>query len=325
MKRHAITLLLSTALLTNMSACTIVPDDTDGNKTPTDVNLSESIVGDTDEPVTDTVTEENRPADDESGYLGLSSSGPFSCNGKSSSDEVRLLYDKENPTVCRYFYIRTWEEYCVLNQEPVIRSGQYCAAVYENKAWLVFFEENGMLTIHLFQKGSPHYTTVQKSVEPDYFENIFCYFLNENVGYLFGIGERIGGYDSGYVLDLLLKTEDGGQTWEQTAVQESPVVSWHEPVEFVKMLDEQVGILSGRCFADDFNFCERTFITTDAGVTWSSLPRIPEFDAGYSEVHLEDLRREAGRYVLTVRYGGNEYRFFSFYSTDLKSWTKLES
>lgn len=316
MKRRAIALLLSVAFLAGMSACATAPGRADADKPAADAGG----------PAPDTAATETGSADGEAGHPGLVlSKGLYSCNGKTGSGEVRLLYNEEDPTGCEYFYIRAWEEYHLLNQEPGDLSGQlFCAAVLENKAWLVSYEDSGLLTVRLFQKGSPDYTTVQTSVEPGYLEDIFCYFLSEEVGYLFGIGERIGGYDSGFVLDVLLKTADGGRTWEQTAVQRSPVVNWHESVEFVKMLDEHVGILSGRCFANDFNFCERTFVTTDGGMTWSCLPRIPEFDEGYPEVHLEDLRREGGRYVLTVRYGAIEYHFLSFYSTDLQAWTKLE-
>ena len=336
MKRRAITLLLSTALLTNMSACTIVPDDTDGNKAPTDVNLSESIVGDTEEPIIiateDEETEENIPVDDESDDSNFVFRPLCSYNGRvtpNGVDEV-YLYEWESQTNCRYFYIKAWDEYHLLNQEPVNWDTTYSAAVYENKAWLVSFEESGILTIRLFQKGNPQYTIIKKNVGPDYFVDILCYFFNEDIGYLFCFGEYFGVSEIGFRLDLLLKTENGGQTWEQVKVQKSPLVNWHEPVDFVKMLDENVGIVSGRYWADDYSFFKRTFITTDGGVTWDSLPQIPELIdpyTGYPGLQLEDLKQDTEGYVLIIRYrySKDEFRFLNYYSTDLKSWTKLES
>ncbi len=142
-------------------------------------------------------------------------------------------------------------------------------------------------------------------------------------------------------LMYLLKSFDGGKMWYFQDIQRYPSMYWREEVICAKMLDESVGIISGRLHATDNNFSERTYITTNGGRDWTQivLPATPpylneESDllSNYLDGEAYDLTQENGVYYLHVRatyYNpdlDSGYRIHIRYSsTDLVNWTFAET
>ena len=144
--------------------------------------------------------------------------------------------------------------------------------------------------------------------------------------YIFGTERR---------LICLLKSSDGGNTWDPQNIQSAPSMSWREHIVCAKMLDESVGIVSGRLHATDNNFSERTYITTNGGRDWTQivLPTIPPYLneesallSNYLDGEAYDLTYENGVYYLHVRVSAPEhYHYFCCSSTNLVNWTYVES
>lgn len=161
-------------------------------------------------------------------------------------------------------------------------------------------------------------------------------FISDTTGYFFQF--RFFGSENRLV--YLLKTKDGGKTWVAQDIQIPSSMGWREHVICAKMLDENVGLISGM-YGPSENFSDRTYITADGGKTWSKivLPKdapgiISERSndlATYSECEAYDLTHENGVYFLCVRDAyynpesdNSTYNYFRFSSTDLVSWTFVE-
>jgi hypothetical protein len=162
-------------------------------------------------------------------------------------------------------------------------------------------------------------------------------FISDTTGYFFQF--RFFGSENRLV--YLLKTKDGGKTWVAQDIQIPSSMGWREHVICAKMLDENVGLISGM-YGPSENFSDRTFITADGGKTWSKivLPKdapgiISERSndlATYSECEAYDLTHENGVYFLHVRdtyydpvLDDGVYEYCCYSSTDLINWTFVES
>ena len=132
-------------------------------------------------------------------------------------------------------------------------------------------------------------------------------------------------------LFYLLKSSNGGQTWYPQNVQSFPYMYWREHIICAKMLDESVVLISGRLFATDDNFSERTYITKNGGIDWTPivLPSTPPYlndeatlISNYLDGEAYDLTQENGVYYLHVRVSDLEnYHYLRYCSTDLENWT----
>jgi hypothetical protein len=145
-------------------------------------------------------------------------------------------------------------------------------------------------------------------------------FVNETVGYLFTFKETIEGGHSrgGLKLSNLFKTEDGGRTWTSVDVQNVPITNLREPVVYAKMINEDVGLIYGRFFAADYNFCERVLLTTDGGIHWFYITAALIDELAYAEV--TDFTLVNGIYTLEIKY---DYGYASYQSSDLKTWIRI--
>ena len=158
-------------------------------------------------------------------------------------------------------------------------------------------------------------------------------FINETTGYFFQF--KFFGPENRLV--YLLKTEDGGKTWAAQDIQIPTSMGWREHIVCAKMLDENVGLISG-LYGPDENFSNRTYITTDKGKTWTKIilpkdaPHVISKRSSDLATYLEgeayDLTQENGVYYLHVRATyydpdlNSGYRIHIRYSsTDLVNWT----
>lgn len=158
-----------------------------------------------------------------------------------------------------------------------------------------------------------------------------CYnFISETTGYFFQF--KFFGAENRLV--YLLKTEDGGKTWAAQDIQIPSSMGWREHIVCAKMLDENVGLISG-LYGPDENFSNRTYITTDKGKTWTKIilpkdaPHVISKRSSDLATYLEgeayDLTQENGVYYLHVRVSAPEhYHYLRYSSTDLVNWTFVE-
>lgn len=148
-------------------------------------------------------------------------------------------------------------------------------------------------------------------------------FINEQVGYTFV-------FDGAHFV-ALFKTTDGGKTWDQQEVDETPDHYWNEVISCAKMLDENIGCIFVAHRADDC-VSRRTHITTDGGKTWTQVilppdgpyvtkPDSNEFVTYAASTAAYDFFYEDGKYIICFAQKGYADIHFQYSSTDLKRWT----
>lgn len=106
----------------------------------------------------------------------------------------------------------------------------------------------------------------------------------------------------GSKLSNLFKTEDGGKTWDSIDVQNVSSISLRNHIYFAKMISEDAGLISGGIGPADYDFCERTLLTTDGGLNWVSvnIPELPQDDDLHWAV-VNDFSPVDSSYILTIR------------------------
>ncbi|MBQ9797915.1 MAG: hypothetical protein IJW50_09390 [Clostridia bacterium] len=146
-------------------------------------------------------------------------------------------------------------------------------------------------------------------------------------------------FKSGHYVELgaIFKTMDGGDTWIQQPFENAPSFPHREFVRCIKMLTENIGIISARpSYGDD---TVRAYITSDGGQTWSKLYLNFFAKAGtpietyelLQSLEIVDMEYSDGIYVLYVRgrirleNGNGIYRYLKYSSPNLKTWTFLKS
>ncbi|MBR2020335.1 MAG: hypothetical protein IKA05_08055 [Clostridia bacterium] len=181
------------------------------------------------------------------------------------------------------------------------------------------------ITVLGFEKGSQSETVVNLDVD-EFIYRVSGGFINENVGYLFAFKEVSEGPAGGSKLSNFFKTEDGGKTWDSINVQNVPSISLRNQIEFAKMVSEDVGLISGGSGPADYDFCERTLLTTDGGLNWVhvNIPELPqEDDLQWAKV--ADFTQVDGSYILTIRYGTPEGTHVDakYKLIDLNTWVRI--
>lgn len=318
MKKRLFAMLLSALLLANASACRYVPqseieepfENTDtikSNFEETDEKLTEndtteSNFEETDEKITESETNTET--------IPTTWEGTITCNGVYQNSAITYTVNQNNDFI---IHLADWNEDHLLTSFSAkdIRDSKYSAiAIGINRKRAFFlryrYYEN-KITVVSFEKGSTSETVVNLDVDEDVFK-ISGNFINENTGYIFTFKEVLEGHAvGGSKLSNLFKTEDGGRTWTSINVQNVPSISLRNYIRFAKMISEDVGLISGNIFADDYDFCERTLLTTDGGLNWVhvNIPEMPqEDDLQWAEV--SDFTQVDGSYILTIRYGTAE-------------------
>ena len=313
MKKEIAALLLASTLLTApLTACQKAPDG--GNEIDNTTN---------------TTTIETEEAE-----LKPARKSPDFYNGVWGNSDVTYTY---NQTGELSVYIADWDEdhlVTSLSDLDVSAVKYSLSAVGANneRAFLVlkqFYEPK--IAVVSFERGSQSETVVELDVDETMYEVegyiLSGTFISEKVGYLFVFTEVVGGHSRGSAkLSHLFKTEDGGKTWNSISVQNFPLLDLREHIIFAKMINENVGLISGDIFATDYNFCERTLLTTDGGLNWVhvNIPELPqEDDLHWAEV--TDFTSVDGAYILTIQYetpeGTDDYAKYKLLNTD--TWIRI--
>ena len=308
MKKRILAMLLSSFLMLNANACNGMSD----------AHTSEE--GGV--PTTSTTGKANAEAQ-------IVAEGSIPCNG---NDHTIVVYQiNENGEVT--LQIDAWnEEHLVVSVslasdteiEVFRRIGKAIAVSGEHAC--LFLKQSEKITVIRLEKGSSSETVTSLDAIEDMVGMAGC-FINESTGYFFAFKE-VSDYHArgGAKLSSLLITENGGNTWSSIDVQSVPSISLREYIMFAKMVSKDVGLISGSFFAADYDFCERTLLTTDGGHHWvnvSDLPQINELQLAI----VTDFAQVDNDYVLTVRYtaseASGEYGYAEYRLIDQSTWVRV--
>ena len=312
MKKRIAAMLLCGLLLTNVTACNEMSGNDDGGLT------SEETTNE----VMDE-TEQNNVLDNSVDILKKEET-----TGRNEIIEDLSLNELREQLGC-YVNNESTE-----NLKQLIQKGESKIQVeHDRNSSNVFY-----ITVH--QNETEYKTTVSLSngiKTPD----VYCGFTNEQNGYI--IIFHMEGYAVSPMDDIeiacVLKTFDGGKTWNTTEYQDFAVSNSREYITAACFFTEQIGFFTARyCNTDHFG--PRTYWTVDGGKTWTRMPRLDipdvlgpyglkgyDFSSEISDVELID-----GAYLITVRIcqgysckvDGKSGMYIQYFSTDLENWTLVK-
>ena len=210
----------------------------------------------------------------------------------------------------------------------------YDATIVGDKGFFVYHPDNNGTSIKIlsFIKGSDEIT--EQTItwdEPIYENQIFCNFINDEIGYIFVIEEGgHPGFASGAEkISKLYKTQDGGKTWTSIDCSNAPYTNLKECIILAKFATEDIGIIAGRHWANDYSFQKRTYITKDGGLTWIPVDlsdffeRNPDKDYGIQACDLQYIDSTYYLYVQAVHEETGKPRYV-FTSSDGIEWNYLK-
>ena len=311
MTKRILTVILSAFLVVTASACNDMSDDksADGESTFFECKVES-------EPIIEAEAQ-------------IVSTGSIPRNG---NDNDRMIYEVNqygNITL----QIEEWNEDHLVVEVPLSSDTEIEMFRYVEKAIAIndehaclFLKQQGKINVVKFEKGSQNETITSLDVGEDVIE-FYGNFTNGNIGYLFVYKEVSDGHARGGAkLSSLFVTEDGGNSWNLMDVQNVPSISLQEYIIFSKMISEDVGLISGNFFGADYNFCERTLLTTDGGLNWVNVADLPQInDLQWATV--ADFTRADDTYVLTIRYTASEanekYGYAEYKLIDLNTWVRI--
>lgn len=313
MKKRIFTIILAALLVLSASACNDADD-----------HISE----DGSSPANSYAEAESELEDDENDQIV--SDGTIICNG---NDNTRMVY-KINQNGELKLYIKDWNEKRVVSSLPFSDEAEIEKFLYKEKAIAVnsklaclFMRDSNGITVIRLEKGSQNETVTHLDVSEEDTE-ISGNFVNENVGFVFTFKEVSDSHASGgWKVSSLFVTKDGGNTWRVIGVQSAVSISLREHVIFSAMASEKVGLISGNYFGADYNFCERTILTTDGGLNWVKVAGLPEINELQWAI-ATDFKQTDDAYILTVRYTvseeNGELGYAEYKLTDLNTWTRIK-
>ena len=324
MKKRIFAMLLSALMVANISACNYVPeneiDGTFENIDTTESNFEE----------TEKTTESEENAD-----IKPPRKSPDFFNGVWNNFNATYTFNQNGEFSV---YIADWDENHLFTSfaDVDIAAAKYCTAAISvnNKRAFLILEQfyKPKITVVSFERGSQSEKVVEFDVDETMYE-VEGYilngnFINENTGYIFVFTEVVGGHSRGSSkLSNFFKTEDGGNTWQSIKVQNIPLLDLRNYIVYAKMISEDVGLVSGGIGPADYDFCERTLLTTDGGLNWVhvNIPELPqEDDLHWAEV--ADFSLVDENYVLTIRYETleTEYSYAKYKLIDQNTWIRID-
>ena len=261
------------------------------------------------------------------------SSSEGDCSGK-----VVCKYEYSKSGSMVYLQIDAWNQTLVLpfTYEHIveIKFASLTATIVGDKGFFIYRPGNDGTSIKIlsFTKGSDEITEQTITWDEAICQSdIFCNFINDEIGYIFVIEEGgHSGFAHGYQkISKLYKTQDGGKTWTSVNCDNAPYINLRECLILAKFATEDIGIIAGRHWASDYSFHERTYITKDGGLTWIPVDlrdffeRNPDKDWG---IQAYDLQYVDGVYYLYVQavHEGADKPCYLFTSSDGIGWNYLE-
>ena len=313
MKKRILAMLLSALMLISATACQTVPEN------EIDTPQNSSLVEEPNENLGDIESEYDLGTDP-------TWSGSLTYNGVHRDSEITYTFD---PNSGLSIHIADWNEdhlVTFLSDEDInaVKYSATAIGVNNERAFLLLKRSN-KITVVSFKKGSPNEMVINLNIDENVYR-ISGNFINENIGYIFAFAEVSGHHAKGSSkLSHLFKTEDGGNTWSAISVQSAPLISLSENVVFSKMISEDIGVISGRYWADDYDFCQRTLLTTNGGRNWECISTLPKIN-NLCSPEVIDFTKYEGSYILTVRHitSENGYEYAKYKSSDLNVWMHID-
>ena len=170
--------------------------------------------------------------------------------------------------------------------------------------------------------------------------DIYFGFTSDSFGYVMIF--NMEGYSVSSMDDIelacILKTSDGGKTWNSTEYEDFKVSNGREYISAACFFTDDVGFFTSR-YTNTDHFAPRTFWTTDGGKTWTRMPKldIPNvldifgIDGADFSTEVSDVTIEDNVYTITVRicHGysleidgkQNSEIYIQYQSEDLNNWT----
>ena len=317
MKKRIFAMLLSALLVMNISSCSYMSKDrfeSTIDAEPTGSGTTNAL-DDTDNAVEDTNTES------ETWYS-------IACDGVYRNSNFKYTVNKNREL---WVYIGEWDKKHLvmsLSDDDIKVFGNPAKSVVLNNDYAFLFLKRedistSKITVLKFEKNGQCETVTSLAVDNAVYK-IGGNFISKNVGYLFAFKQEAGIHAKGdSKLSSLFITEDGGNTWNSISVQSAPSISLSEDIIFSKMTSENVGMISGRYCADDYSFCKRTLLTTDGGLNWVNITRLPQIDA-LCCTEVTDFIQVDDAYILTIRHKTSEpdYSYAKYKSSDLITWIR---
>lgn len=319
MKTRIIAMLLSALLVMNISACVYAPEN-EIDETIEDTTFPESTAEES-----KISTESGKSAD-----IKPPRKSPDFFNGVQWNSNATYTFNQNGEFSV---YIADWDEVhlvtSLLDKDiNAVKYSKSAVAVNNEHAFLIlkqFYVPK--ITVVSFEKDSSSETVLNLNIDEDVYE-CSIYFINENIGYLFTFKEVSEGHAvGGSKLSNLFKTEDGGKTWDSINVQNAPSISLRNHFNFAKMISENVGLISGGIGPADYDFCERTLLTTDGGLNWVhvNIPELPQ-DDDLPWAVIADFSLVDENYVLTIRCEPleTEYSYAKYKLIDQNTWIRID-
>ena len=266
----------------------------------------------------------------------------YSSSNSDGSDKVVCKYEYSKSGSMVYLQIDAWNQTLVLpftfKHIVEIKFAPLAATIVGDKGFFVDHPDNDGTSIEIFSftKGSDEITEQTITWDEAICQNqIFCDFIDDENGYIF-VTEEIDapGFSRGAEkVAHLYKTQDGGKTWASVNCDNIPYISMRESLILAKFVTEDIAIIAGHLFADDFDFHERTYITKDGGLSWIPVDLSDFADLfAYQVLDIEayDLQYTNGTYYLYVEDRGEptpegvSKPCYIFTSTDGVEWNYLE-
>ncbi len=147
-------------------------------------------------------------------------------------------------------------------------------------------------------------------------------FTSPENGYFFAFGPVTNTFD--VQLDVFLKTDDGGNSWQPITVAKPPILNWKENILCAKMINGEVGLISGRYYAGDDGISDRTYITVDGGLNWEKV-ELPTHSRLLDAEVYDFVSEDWGYYLcLRAKIDSDNYQYFEYYSRDLEHWSIID-
>ncbi len=216
-------------------------------------------------------------------------------------------------------HIYDWDQYFVLEEAMNLDvTGDTALGFVEHYTGLDSYYYKPM--VYRFEKGKAEPTTAVIDV-PEVFVPSYSYHpVTEKIGYLMVYAIEDDGGATEYLAQVL-KTNDGGLTWEEVDKNGFPTGGTsHDPVNYSTFLTEDFGVIAFLCNFDT-DLARHVYYTTDGGKTWqrmtglNNLPRDPD-----EEWNLRGITLENGVYTIKIDAGYDQYQYIYFTSTDLENW-----
>ena len=266
----------------------------------------------------------------------------YSSSNSDGSDKVVCKYEYSKSGSMVYLQIDAWNQTLVLpftfKHIVEIKFAPLAATIVGDKGFFVDHPDNDGTSIEIFSftKGSDEITEQTITWDEAICQNqIFCDFIDDENGYIF-VTEEIDapGFSRGAEkVAHLYKTQDGGKTWASVNCDNIPYISMRESLILAKFVTEDIAIIAGHLFADDFDFHERTYITKDGGLSWIPVDLSDFADLfAYQVLDIEayDLQYIDDTYYLYVEDRGEttpegvSKPCYLFTSTDGVEWSYLK-